>query len=96
VSGLDAERLAGVIGKVLPVKGHDDLRRACDRGSEDVAILWVVRHGRLELSDGGWRHLRSLEGFAHQADSSSRGLLRRAQYPQLAQHPKHRPGRFSP
>jgi hypothetical protein len=37
----DTERAQDVFGEVAGVEGHDDIRHAGQRSSEDVSVIWV-------------------------------------------------------
>jgi hypothetical protein len=65
VDRLDAERLAGGGREAVEVAGDDELGVGGDRGGEDVPILGIVGHRRLEPLDHGSVDLGFLERFAH-------------------------------
>jgi hypothetical protein len=74
VGRFDAERLAGFGWEVVEVEGDDQLAVGGDGGGEDVSVLGVVGHRRLEPLDLCGVDFGFLEGFTHR-HFDTRGLL---------------------
>ena len=62
---LDSQRLAGLGGEVVEVERDDELGVGGDRSREDVAVLLLVRHRRLEAVDLGGVDFGFVESLAH-------------------------------